>query len=146
METTIQNKAEEALKLFTRKTRDNGEKFWSTETERPEWLHDLIFAAHADMLPDDFKYDFIVQSLAALSDGDDPDEITLEPSDYYSELTAWLGSNSERPGYCDEADMPEDADMYSRIAEGQRIELREVFSVVLAHLSDEVDRCLDEAS
>ncbi len=145
--TTIQTQATEALRFFETKKRPTGESFWTMTSLRPEWIADMAFAAHEHFLPDDFKYQFIIQALDALSECEDPDDVALEPDIYNSELTRWLGSNLQRPGYCDQAQddglIGETTDMFQRIAIGQYCEMQEVLAVVLSHLSDRVDQLLD---
>ena len=63
MSKTVNELAREALEWFTTDTRDNGEKFIKTKEGRPDWLENLIFTAHSDMMPDDYRYRFIEDAL-----------------------------------------------------------------------------------
>lgn len=102
-ETDMQDKAREALQYFTQKTRDNGETFITRTVGAPGWVSDMIYAAHdnGDMLPDDWRYQFINDALLVIEEDGDPDEI--ESDIYTADLFEWLGSHSYRQGYCDDA-------------------------------------------
>jgi hypothetical protein len=45
----------------------------------------------------------VLEVLEALSEGQDPDDLTLEPDVYYSDQLEWLASHMERAGFVDEA-------------------------------------------
>jgi hypothetical protein len=138
-------------------TRTNGDKFYkfckfvssdATVDDRlpkdeDERCTSLARTAHGDMLPDDWKYEFIREVLGAIEDAGDLDEIELEADIYNHDLCRWLGSHGERSGYCDEAQhegyVSEDSDMITRIQMGQYAEKREVLGLVLQYLRDEAE-------
>jgi hypothetical protein len=141
-------------------TRTNGDKYYkfctkvSTDGTGDERLPEheetacraLAFACHEsgnNMLPDDWKYEFLNEALGAIVDASDFDEIELEADIYNSDLLRWLSSHGERPGYCDaaveEGLTAEPSDMMARIQMGQYMEKREVLGAVLAHLREEVE-------
>ena len=129
----VSKKAKEALAYFEKANRTNGVEFWKVKDGAPQWVTDLCFSAHSDgaMLPDDWRYVFIVEALVALEE-----EIELEPDIYTSELCAWLASNVNRVGYVDDA-RDEWGDVKSIVDElqlGQLVEKREVFDQVTAFL------------
>ncbi len=133
--------------------RDDGSKFYkfvcANEVDE-ERCRALAFAAHGDgdMLPDDWRYEFIVEALSALSETDDPDEIELEADVYTSDLTRWLNSRNSRLGYCDEAVreglVSESADMSARLTGGQYMEKREVLALVREYLEDEASTITED--
>ncbi len=130
----VSKKAKEALAYFEKANRTNGVEFWKVKDGAPQWVTDLCFASHSDgaMLPDDWRYVFIVEALVALEE-----EIELEPDIYTSELTAWLASNVNRVGYVDDARDEWGGDLKSIFDElqlGQLTEKREVFDQVTAFL------------
>jgi hypothetical protein len=106
----------------------------------PEWFTDLCHHAHADMMPDDWRYGFIQDALAALEDGAGEDRLDLDALyPYTSDRLDWLASHLDRPGYCDEA--AEDAggpagDILTFVAWGMDRELREVFGLVRSRLEE----------
>ena len=135
--TDIQKKATEFLTWFECKTRDNGEKFLTMKDGHPEIVQDLVRKAHCGMLPDDYKYDYVVDALEAILAYDNPDDITseMEPDAYNSELLKWLGSNMERAGYVEEAIKEfgvsaHEFDLFRAIGMGQYSEKCEVFNIV----------------
>jgi len=91
--------------FFYRKTRDDGEEFWLVKDDRPEELKELIHEAHGDMMPDDHRYEFILESLTALANYEDPDDAIegIESDVYTSDLTSWLNSRNDRTYYLTEA-------------------------------------------
>jgi hypothetical protein len=133
--------------------RTNGREFYKFEGQgdadqkkaEEERCRALSLAGHndGDMLPDDWRYDFVREALGAIEDASDFDDIEVEADIYNSELTDWLGSHGHRPGYCDEAVeeglVSEDASMIDRIQMGQYMEKREVLAAVLLHLREEAE-------
>jgi len=84
--------AGEALAYFEHRERHDGTKYWAVEDGAPEWVRELAFAAHDDgeMLPEDFRYLFIVEALEAIAENPDEPESLLEPVAYTSQLISWL--------------------------------------------------------
>ncbi|NJO48174.1 MAG: hypothetical protein HC840_00500 [Leptolyngbyaceae cyanobacterium RM2_2_4] len=143
---TIQDLANEVLKAMTHGTRDNGDKFKALRDESPDWMQDLCQDAHARMLPDDHKYEFIFEALNALSDYDSEDDArdSIEADIYTSDLTAWLSSSNTRMEYVNEGvrEFGIDADNFdlsSALQVGQLTEKREVFESVLNSLQNRLD-------
>lgn len=101
---------------FERKTRDNGESFYTLGDDRPEWMQDAMFAAcdNGEILPNDWTYrfaarmaDHIAESLEYESDRYRSD-IIAEGADSLvpycnTERAAWLASHVSRVAYVDEA-------------------------------------------
>ncbi|MDD2627802.1 MAG: hypothetical protein PHD20_02830 [Clostridia bacterium] len=144
MERTIQELASEALTYFTTGTRDNGNKYIKTTDNRPEWVHDMVFTAHdnGNILPDDWKYKFIEESLYYISEHEEvdfPEE--MEADIYTSDLTEWLHSRNDRIYY-----MSEVLEEYDHIKDGfqllqisQTKEKEEVYFSVLNSLQEIID-------
>lgn len=138
---------------FEQKTRTDGHtEFWALKDGAPEWMTDVCRASHnsARMLPDDYRYEFIVDALSAIADHDDEEDArdSLEADVYTGHLTAWLASNINRIAYCDEA-----AENYGgqlteitqMISAGQESEKREVFDEVVQALREHADGLEDKA-
>lgn len=80
--------------------------FYTLKDYRPIWLVDFMrddIHEEGRWFPDDFKYQVVVEVLDVLSEGQDPDDLNLEPDIYNSDLLEWLGSHLERAGLVDEA-------------------------------------------
>lgn len=122
----------------------------STRTEfAPEWVEEICYKAHDDLMPDDWRYWMIHRLAEAISEyveqhGDwpDPDELndivdTAMPV-YYGEQADWLASNGIRATYCDEAEdegrIPDDASIMDRIAAGFYYEFEHVAYIVVNEL------------
>lgn len=152
---SIQDRAKEAASYFETAHRkhapevraEDAEQFVRIKDGAPEWVMQLAFKAHGDLLPDDFRFQVIREALDALADqyndDDDFEQATDEFADdvdvYTSDLTAWLGSHSSRPGYCDEAreEMGTDSrGIVQDIQRGQYMERREVFQLVVEALRE----------
>lgn len=111
----IQRLAKQCLNHFELKTRDNGDKFWCLKNKDNGALENLVRTAHGEMLPNDYRYEYIVDSLSALVDADIDEDTALDEIDYYDilneieadhsnyELCKWLGSHAHRIADCDEA-------------------------------------------
>lgn len=140
---TIQQLAAQYTELFITKTRDNGDRFLhlhdSVDDNHP--LHKLVYNAHDGMMPDDYKYQFVLDSLNDISESDDTYDIYLEADCYTSNVLKWLSSNLTRLGYCDEA-LERSYNLKSiseLITAGQQIEMEEVLDSVRTSLQPIVD-------
>jgi len=141
---TIQKLAEEWLEWFVW---DKDREIYYLKEDAPSELLEVVRMAHGDMLPDNYKYEFIVEALEAIADycGDEEDiedlVLDFEPDAYTSELLDWLGSNLERQYYVDEAvsQLGHGEGIMEDIAMGQVEEKREVFYTVLNCLRDKED-------
>ena len=139
--------------MIQAKRTDEGAAFWRFKNDdKPteDRCRALAFAAHndGDIMPDDWRYQFMWEVLSAIEDASDLDEIEIEADIYTAELTDWLGSRNDRSGYCDEAQregiLSESASMSDRMSIGQYMEKREVLEAVLAHLREEAETSEDE--
>lgn len=106
--------------------------------DAPQWFTDLCLDAHGDFMPDDWKYEFIQDALRHIADGQTdelPDLDAIYP--YTADRLRWIGSNLNRPSYCDEAmeECGKPADTLTLIAWGMQKELEEVHSRVLEFLN-----------
>ena len=101
---TVQELAKLARCAFSLETRDNGSEYWRRNPCAPDWITELCHTAHGDMLPEDYRYQFIVEALDALEEAEDPDEARdgyeFEWRNY--SLALWLGSHGHRFSYCDD--------------------------------------------
>ena len=144
---TIQELAQEWLDWFEVGKRDDGKTFFYLKDGAPEELHKMVRKVHGDMLPDDYKYEYIVGALEAIADYDgDEDDIEeladdLEADCYDSDLLEWLNSHSIRTWYVDKAveEMGHGGGIMEDIAMGQVEEKREVFFTVLEDLRENLE-------
>ncbi|MGH6629302.1 MAG: hypothetical protein ACREB3_06195 [Burkholderiales bacterium] len=150
--------AAEASKWFEQKTRDKGEKFWTLKNGRPQWAQDMVQEAHDTgggnlMLPDDWRYESIVDALDRIQDASDDadlDELAdeIEADVYNADLLKWLSSHLERAGYVDEAvnnlGWDKDGGIFRAIQAGQIAEKREVYFSVLATLRERIEEVAGE--
>jgi hypothetical protein len=144
-ETDIQKLAEYAGKFFElHKRGDEGdeETFWVAKERHPVWIYEMNYKVHDNgkMLRDDYKYQYIVEALNYVSEGNDPEEPQFEADPYTSNLLAWLGSNSERLWFVDEAvrdfGWDKERGIEGAIATGQVMEKEKVFRSVVNALEE----------
>ena len=136
---TIQEKAAQIRSTFVEKIRTDGTKYWSTESEEAE-IKELCYAAHDDMMPDDWKYRFIVDALNLVAEADDVDDVTIEPDVYTSDLTAWLASHNGRVYYLTQAlEEYGETDGFRALACAQAFERKEVFYSVLSSIRSMIE-------
>lgn len=144
---TVQSLATEVYKKLnmSKNKRPDGSEFVIFDKDRPEWMKDMAHDAHADMMPDDWKYEFIHDAVSALSEEDDEDTArdVLEPSCMYSDQLKWFSSHMDRPCYVDQAkeefgSSGEEPIMHD-VVQGMAYEQREVFELVLAFLENKVE-------
>lgn len=143
---TVQDAATEAAKWFGTRRRDDGEQYVTLRDAAPEWVRELVYAAHGEMLPDDWRYATIDAAVQYIAETDEPDagEFADTAVDTYNaDRLKWLASSLERAGYCDQA-----ADelgltagsIMERIGWGQYEEACEVFNLTLSALERQ---CVD---
>jgi hypothetical protein len=146
--TTIQDRAREASEWFETATRESGDEFLRLRDGRPEWVQDLVFAAHGagEFMPDDYRYRYTFEALEAIAESDDPEDGAHEFADeavdvYTGARLGWLASNLRRPSYCDTArdefgEQLGHSDIVGIIGMGQYVEALEVYGEVLRALDD----------
>lgn len=149
--TPLQAKAQEVRSWFEQTKRPGqDEPIWTMKAGHPEWVMDMVFKAHeqGQVLPDDYKYTFIVESLDRIEEADDPDEAAndIESDVYTSDLYAWLTSRLSRQGYVDEAVQEfggEGRGIVEQIMLGQAQEKREVYWSILNFLQEQIEQDSD---
>lgn len=139
--TALQKLADETRNQFVQGKRDNGDSYWYRESSEQDWIYEMCHKAHGDMLPDDWRYAFIVEALDALAESEDPDDIKLEADIYTQSLTNWLASRADRYSYCDEAaeEFGQPLTMIEMLQFGQAYEKREVLDAVRSFLEGMID-------
>lgn len=135
--------AGEALPYFEHRKRHDGTKYWAVEDGAPEWVRKLAFAAHDEgkILPEDFRYLFIVEALEAIMENPEEPEILWESDAYTSELLKWLDAYpSYRMGLVDEAVSEFGWNgLFEALQAGQLREKEEVLSLVRAFLERKIE-------
>ncbi len=144
----IQELAVHALTFFERRGRQRGdvETHFYTLTERhPTWVKDMVYTAHEDMMPNDYKYQYVVDTLDALSEGQDPDDglSDIEADVYNYDLLKWVQSHGERVGFVDEVVSElghhPDLGMIGDLMMGQVQEKQQVWQSVVSSLRERLD-------
>lgn len=145
METTT--RAAEIAAMFETKRRDSGEDFISLRGDAPDWAHDFIREAHGtDFLPDDYRYRWVMEALELIAEEGEDEDLAQRFADgvdiYTANLLAWLSSNLQRVGYCDEAiregmvGVGDDLNLVNIIMVGQASERYEIFTNVVSALEN----------
>ena len=144
----IQELATHALRFFERRTRRRGEdetQFYTLTDRHPTWVKEMVYSAHEDMMPNDYKYQYVVDTLDALSEGQDPEEALYEiEADVYNyDLLRWLESHGERVGFVDEAtrELGHNAELgiIGDIMMGQVQEKQQVWQSVVSSLRERLE-------
>jgi hypothetical protein len=147
-EVTLETLAKEAGSYFTNGERigDTGSLIRILKDGTPEWVRELVQAAHGGMGPDDFRYDWIEDALSAVEN--EGEDASLEADTYTSDLTRWLHSRADRYAYCDEAVesglVTPDAGMIAQLQGGQAVEQAEIVSLVLDALNTRLEEVESE--
>jgi hypothetical protein len=145
-ETTIQDKARDAAQWFESVRRDESDEnssYVRLKEHAPDWVKEIVYTAHGDFLPDDWRYDKIQDALEYISDSDDPED-SAEFADnavdvYTGARFAWLSSNLNRAGYVDEGVENfghSDQGIVGEIGLGQYEEAGEIYGLVLRALDE----------
>lgn len=113
------------------------------DEHKDTWLQDLVYDAHGEFLPDDWRYDCTRSACGWIHDNEpaDLDDARSEFADsavdvYNMARCAWLASDLRRGSYCDEAaqefgfTISDERGVFDLIALGQYAEAEEVFSAV----------------
>ena len=139
-ELTLESIAKDAGGYFEQRTRDNGEKFYCTVDNTPDWITDMVREAHGDKLPDNYIYNWADSALDNIATGDMTEDniheyIDSEVDVYTAGLTAWLHSRCDRVYYLTEAlDDFEPKDGFQALSMAQYAEIREVFNSVMGSI------------
>lgn len=146
---TLQELAKEALKHYQQSTANRGGRsvtIWSHKKDAPEWIVDMTREAHGDMLPDDWKFKFVVEALDTISEAQEGTEEDAlhewEPDVYSYTLLQWVSSNLERMEYVNEVVQEygwSDLGLAGALMEGQKEEFEEVGYIVLEKLRERLD-------
>ena len=144
--TKLRELARAGAQAFTVSQRPDGSDYTHRKDDAPEWVRDSVFAAHGDaMLPDDYIYATVAETLEFIGDTeDDPEDSANAFADdtdvYNSDLTAWVSSNAIRGSYVDEAtDTIPAENFYAGLMAGQALERLEIYESVLASLRQLTD-------
>ena len=138
---TIQELATKYAAFFITDKREDGTEFVKTKDGFPAELQELCMHAHGDMFPDDWRYTFIEESLIALSENENSEDVILEADIYTHELTSWLNSRADRCQYCDEAtdNYGPSGTMFELLQNGQAYEKEEVLGLVRQWLEERTE-------
>lgn len=141
---TVQELATEALEYYRQSTAEEREGIYVHTDNAPEWVVDMTRNAHGDMMPDDWKFKFVVEALEAISEADEGEEedelYEWEPDVYNHVLLQWVSSNLGRMGYVDEAvDNYGWTDLARALMAGQKTEFEWVAASVLKSLRDRLE-------
>ena len=145
-EHTIQTLATEVAQQFETATRPDGTRYVCRKNEHraEDWIQDMIRAAHGDMLPDDYVYQYASDALDAIAEGDEDGEYSiLEPDVYTRDLLNWVGSDLNRVAYVDEAISEGAETLFDALTRGQLDEKQMVFDTVKQALLDRIDALED---
>jgi len=147
---TIRELASQMDDAFTVCKRDSGEQYFTLKDDAPEWMKDVCRAAHddGDIMPDDFRYEFIAEAVEIIATRNDFDDAVyeMEPDVYNNELLKWVGSSLSRASYVDDAaeEYGPAASLFEGLARGQLAEKHEVFHQVLEALRELEEDAEDE--
>lgn len=136
----VASKASEFSTFFKTIIRNGSrDEVYVLKDDAPDELKALIRKAHGDFMPDDFRYETILDALYAFAECEDADmeDVRLEADIYTTDLQRWFGSHLNRVGYCDQAQDEfglDKADTMTLITYGQQMEKDEIVSLVREYL------------
>jgi hypothetical protein len=146
---TIFSLAAELASYFETRTRNNGDTFLTLRDGHPDWMHTICRAAHESptigtIMPDDIRYEMINECLDAIAQCNDQDALDdrkyeLSAPDYNSDLIQWFSSHNCRASFCDAYRDEMGAscrDIMGQIRDGYVYEIREVFDLLVAALTE----------
>ena len=141
---TLTEKAQFFRGFFELKKFDEKIEKWINTNSENQNVIDLIYATHDNILPDDFKYEKIVETLDLIIDNDLNEENfqdavyeLMESSIYTSDLTSWLNSNNTRVYFLTEALQNYGCtDGFELLSLAQKMEIEEIAGLVFNYLAE----------
>ena len=96
--TPMQSLAIVARGHFTASYTHNGSIHWMLSRPSPDWVQDLVTAAHDGLgtTHDRWRTGFIIDALDRLAAEPDPFDIDMDTDSTIEELADWLGSHPHR--------------------------------------------------
>lgn len=140
--------AAEARGHFEYAKRVDGSEYWRRKDGAPDWIEEMSREAGHDggvLFPDDYRYQFLVDSLDAIGESPDEDETEeyLPEEVYTSALTEWLNSAAWRVAYMsdvlEEFGGVAEPDGFQQLMVAYRFEQREVLQAVLSWLGERAE-------
>lgn len=150
----LKQKAEYYSQYLKSKQRDNGESFVYMTDDRPQALHDAIYTAHGDKMPDDWIFstfadllekvtEYDCETVDELRDNDYDHEIIDGYVDIYThELLQWLASDVDNLEYLAQAALDGwtvDDGTWQLLARAQYYAIEKVMQHVLSLLENDID-------
>jgi hypothetical protein len=139
---------------FESHTRADGSVFWTTKDGAPQWVSDLVHAAHCDALPCDWRYGKITDLAHDFGDLSTFAGFNLEQwadgaGDVYThDLLQWVSRVSWAVDAIDSAASDwgtNDENFVQQIMTGQRYMLEELARAVVSALQEQIDEALAQA-
>ena len=134
---------------FTLAQREDSSEFWRFTDEARQSVDDLatfVYELHDEELPNDWRYQKIVEICEAITEYDGDTEwsdASHEIADglvsiYNAELAAWIAENGSRLSYCDQVRemgcIMADASMSKRLAVGQYECIKQMVDKIMSKL------------
>ena len=134
---------------FELKHREDGSEFWSMTDEFRQTSDDFfVYDMHDDELPNDWRYQKIVEILDEIIEADSESDIEWSDeahdiadrltSIYTAELAAWLAENGNRASYHEDAVtdglVSEKATLHERMAMAQYVCIKQMVDFALFRL------------
>ena len=134
---------------FTLAQREDGSEFWQFTEEARQSVDDLssfVRELHDEELPNDWRYQKIVEICDAITEYDGDTEwsdASHEISDglvsiYNAELASWIAENGSRLSYCDqvmeEGLISDEASMSERLMAGQYTCIKQMVDIIMLKL------------
>lgn len=141
----IQNIAQTIVSESGVKYRDDNKPYTVIEYDNHDWLMDFVMACHGDFLPDDYRYQWIVDVAEYIVDNsvEETDRLNIPELidslvDVYTfNLTAWLHSNNSRMYYLTEALENYDiSDGFQLLQMAMAFEVEEVISSFISQANE----------
>lgn len=153
---TIATLAATLAASFVKDKRNDGTEFVKLKADAPAWAQDAVQAAHADMMPDDWRYRMIREVALELDEvlsynaDADLDDAAHERIDslipvYNWDRLQWVASSLYRAAYVDEAlenmggHLSHEDGLFTLLAYGLEQEYREIWYALTKALADEVE-------
>ena len=142
----VRKLAQKMADSFKWDKRNDGTGFYHMDqATQTVWMREVIRDVHGDKLPDDTVYDFIYQTVNAICDSSESDDLyevisEIEPDIYTHDLTKWLHQRPDHVYYLTQATEefgPID-DGFRLLAIAQQLQIHEVGHAVIQAL-EEID-------
>jgi hypothetical protein len=144
---TIKELAGELSDALEWRVRGEDQNYVALKDGSPEWMTEVIRAAHGDKMPDDTTYEFCKKCAEAIAEAEEGEEreaiMEIEADIYTHDLTGWLHARADHVYYLTEAIEQFGRDIgdgFKLLMYAQHLHIQEVGNELIAALTEQAEK------